>query len=137
MTRPALTPFLRGYADCVLFTGTDETDESGANPLDDSHTVDDITDETLTRMARDCERFQRDNETDLAEYYRLRSEQLRPGEASAEEHAGHDFWLTRNGHGTGFWDREVGPVGERLTEACKQFGEEWVYLGDDGTIDGH
>lgn len=22
------------------------------------------------------------------------------------EHFGHDFWLTRNGHGTGFWDRE-------------------------------
>lgn len=21
------------------------------------------------------------------------------------EQAGHDFWLTRNGHGTGFWDR--------------------------------
>ena len=21
-------------------------------------------------------------------------------------HAGHDFWLTRNGHGTGFWDHE-------------------------------
>ena len=23
---------------------------------------------------------------------------------SAEDLAGHDFWLTRNGHGTGFWD---------------------------------
>ena len=22
------------------------------------------------------------------------------------EQAGHDFWLSRNGHGTGFWDRD-------------------------------
>lgn len=30
------------------------------------------------------------------------------GDLIASEHAeqaGHDFWLTRNGHGTGFWDR--------------------------------
>lgn len=37
---------------------------------------------------------------------------------------GHDFWLTRAGHGVGFWDRpEIwGEVwADRLTDACKQF----------------
>lgn len=26
--------------------------------------------------------------------------------------AGHDLWLTRNGHGTGFWDRDNDTYGE-------------------------
>lgn len=30
-----------------------------------------------------------------------------------DQRLGHDFWLTRNGHGAGFWDRdELGPIGE-------------------------
>jgi hypothetical protein len=40
----------------------------------------------------------------------------------AEAHAGHDFWLTRNGHGCGFWDRGLDALGDRLTEACKPYG---------------
>ena len=35
---------------------------------------------------------------------------------------GHDFILTRNGHGAGFWDRGLGERGERLTAACKPYG---------------
>ena len=37
---------------------------------------------------------------------------------------GHNFWLTRNGHGAGFWDGDYETeVGEKLTEISKQFGE--------------
>lgn len=41
------------------------------------------------------------------------------------DQAGHDFWLTRNGHGTGFWDRtEVyGHYSERFTKVSENFGE--------------
>lgn len=39
---------------------------------------------------------------------------------------GHDFWLTRNGHGAGFWDRKI-ERGEELTELCKEFGEHYMY----------
>lgn len=38
-----------------------------------------------------------------------------------EEQIGHDFWLTRNGHGAGFWDRDLGEIGEKLTAICKEF----------------
>lgn len=46
------------------------------------------------------------------------------------DQVGHDFWLTRNGHGTGFWDRpEV--YGEeqaaKLTELAKTFIEVNLY----------
>lgn len=48
---------------------------------------------------------------------------------------GHDFWLTRNGHGTGFWDRGLGAVGEELTRLAKAFGECSAYVTDSGEID--
>lgn len=39
----------------------------------------------------------------------------------------HDFWLTRNGHGAGFWDRSEIYGGEenadKLTESAHSFGE--------------
>jgi hypothetical protein len=48
------------------------------------------------------------------------------------EKCGHDFWLTRNGHGAGFWDRselKAHDLGERLTKLCKEF-PEYNLLGD-------
>jgi hypothetical protein len=35
----------------------------------------------------------------------------------------HDFFLTRNGHGAGFWDGDY-KNGEKLTEIAKSFGED-------------
>jgi hypothetical protein len=39
------------------------------------------------------------------------------------EQCGHDFVLTANHHGTGFWDRGLGERGKRLTESCRPYGE--------------
>ena len=50
-----------------------------------------------------------------------------------EQH-GHDFALTRNGHGTGFWDRGYGVVGGRLTEAAQAYGEHSVLTDDGPTV---
>lgn len=36
--------------------------------------------------------------------------------------AGHDFYLTREGHGAGFWDRGLGIVGDALTALSKPYG---------------
>lgn len=47
---------------------------------------------------------------------------------------GHDFWLTRNGHGAGFWDRGLGALGDELSEAAKSMGSRDAYAGDDGLI---
>lgn len=45
---------------------------------------------------------------------------------------GHDFVLTANGHGVGFWDRgEKSGVADRLTEGCRPFGEISLQRGDD------
>jgi hypothetical protein len=53
------------------------------------------------------------------------------------ERAGHDVWLTRNGHGCGFWDGDWSePAATRLTKASKKFGEFNLLVGDDGKIHG-
>lgn len=42
----------------------------------------------------------------------------------ADEMLGHDFWLTRNRHGAGFWDGDYPePLGRQLTDASHTFGE--------------
>jgi len=51
----------------------------------------------------------------------------------------HDYVLTRNGHGTGFWDRcycgkDRCYAGDTLTTAVKAEGEFTVYSGDDGRL---
>lgn len=50
---------------------------------------------------------------------------------------GHDFLLTRSGHGAGFWDRGLGEVGERLTAASKPYGDTyaWCHRDDDPASD--
>jgi hypothetical protein len=46
---------------------------------------------------------------------------------------GGDFWLTRNRHGAGFWDRGLGARGDRLTDDAHAYGEASVYVDDAGT----
>lgn len=43
----------------------------------------------------------------------------------------HDFWLTRNGHGAGFWDRGLGDLGDKLTKLAKTFGECNLWVNDE------
>lgn len=52
------------------------------------------------------------------------------------EQVGHDLWLTRNGHGTGFWDRREleSEQKEKLTQLSKEAKQKWDYIGDDGKI---
>lgn len=60
---------------------------------------------------------------------------------------GHDLWLSRNGAGTGFWDRTIDEykpgenqvaafalVQNALDRAAKELGEVNLYVGDDGLI---
>lgn len=77
------------------------------------------------KMAKDCRDFVHYNADDLDAYVEacLSGERMSfdPSKGSPESYAGHDFWLTRNGHGAGFWDRGLGDLGERLTEAAKAY----------------
>lgn len=110
-----LENFIKGYLEAALFTSNDLSDDT---PLD-KLTISDFSPEALARAKKDCDLFVRAGKEFLDE--------AKMDDAAA----GHDFWLTRNGHGAGFWDRDLGDVGDRLTELCKFFGETDLYLGDD------
>lgn len=53
-------------------------------------------------------------------------------------HVGHDLWLTRNGHGAGFWDDPDYYGGDKnadtLTNIAQSMGEKYLYVGDDGKV---
>jgi hypothetical protein len=113
--------FTQAYIECALWSSTDDNDD----PLDDKYTPADLDRTTLAAMVDDCQRFQDENAEDIDTW----------PTGNAEEMAGYDFWLTRNGHGAGFWDGDWGEdVGERLTTASKAFGEFYLCVGDDGKI---
>ena len=121
--------FTEAYIECALWSSTDQSDEQGGDPLDKNYDESDIATKTLATMVADCARFQQEQAADLA---------LAKYEAqwTDAEMAGHDFWLTRNGHGAGFWDRGLGKVGDRLSDASKAFGSFELYIGGDGKIHG-
>ena len=48
--------------------------------------------------------------------------------------AGHDFLLTRNGHGAGFWDRGLGEAGDKLTDMAHNYGTIGLDIGDNGQV---
>ena len=57
------------------------------------------------------------------------------GEYTKAQQAGHDFWMTRNGHGVGFWDGDWSDnYSDMLTKGAKAYGRFEIYAGDDGLI---
>ena len=99
-----------------------ETDYETGQPLDDNYSIEDIAPETLAQWREDVEQF-----------VTIARAALRVSKLS-DEQIGHDFTLTRNGHGTGFWDRGLGFTGQALTEHAKSFGDCAAYVSDDGLI---
>lgn len=116
-----LDAFTQSYVETALWSSMDESDESGGEPLDKNYTISDIDRKTLQKMIDDCRRFERENSQWLSE--------------GTDEQGGHDFWLTRNGHGAGFWDGGwPEPAAEHLTKSAESYGAFELYVGDDGKI---
>jgi hypothetical protein len=127
---PCPDDFTLAYIECALWSSHDESTPDGGEPMDANYDIDDLAPETLRKMIDDCRDFQRGEAELLAQY----AEVMQSEEWNADERAGHDFWLTRNGHGAGFWDRGLGQVGDMLSKACKPYGSCDLYVGDDGKI---
>lgn len=119
--------FTLAYIEAALWSSVDDNEK----PLDNGEH--ELAEETRAKMIVDCEHFQTENAADLAEDNRTHTRAQ--GECSVEESAGHDFWLTRCGHGAGFWDGDwTEPAASRLTESARKFGNVDLYVGDDGLI---
>lgn len=135
-TLASLDTFTRQYIETALWSSTDDCDE----PLDANFGVEDFAPEALAKIKEDCADFQQSFghfvDADLSR-------------------AGHDFWLTRNHHGAGFWDGNwqeaysrpdddtddfhpttgsYPTVGAYLTAMSHPYGECTICVGDDGKL---
>ena len=112
-----MNDFVKHYLIAALWSSSDGNGDN----LDKNYGVEDISEESIKKAIKDCEYFQA-KAGDLLD-------------SIDDEHGGHNFFLTRNGHGEGFWSRGYeGDIGEKLTELCKEFGSVDFYKGDDGCI---
>lgn len=116
--------FVLQYIHTMLWQASDQ---AGA-PLDRDFTATDFSDDANRTMRADCEDFLTDHVRSMIDSA-VRSHGYDYGAA------GHDFALTRNGHGAGFWDRGLGGVGEELTALARPYGSQDVYEGDSGYLE--
>jgi len=118
--------FTKAYCEAALFSTNDESDpETGGEPLDKNYDIEDIAPEAMVQIRKDCKQFQFKHRSDIESW---------EGEDS-EGQAGYDFWLTRNGHGAGFWDGDWSePAATRMDTTSKSFGECHLLIGDDNLI---
>jgi len=106
---------IMGYVECMFFTD----DGLSSDGFEANQSIPHFDQETINKIVEDVLKFLE------------KADELISSSAMGYPQAGHDFWLTRNGHGAGFWDRGLGEVGDKLTEMCKEFGEIAFYLGEE------
>lgn len=154
-----LSPFVQGYLECVLFTETaggysmvewhdEETQEAVREGQSDGNIpgdtgFGDFHPDTIKTAIEECEQFQQEAADLLAVAYGHHTPARTIGDGSLPDshrpawdydecHAGHDFWLTRNGHGAGFWDRGMpDEIGEGLSDIAKGYGERNAWFSDE------
>ena len=112
--------FIKQYLITALWSSTDYNNDDA--PIDDNYDISDIDLPTIKQAIKDCLRFiELAEKDDLLQY-------------CDNEQAGHDFWLTRNHHGAGFWDGDYPINGDKLTELSEQFGSLDLYITDDNKV---
>ncbi len=108
-----LDTFTTQYIETALWAGSyypdeDSADSGNPTPLDDIAGIHHITQETLAVIVEDCAAFQ----SEAGEMI-----------VGVRSQAGHDFFLTRNRHGAGFWDGDwPAEDGEKLTQMAHNYG---------------
>ena len=120
---PDFAAFLAGYVEALLWSSSDTTADGEYVNLDDFE----LSTAGADECRADCLDFFTANRADLAT--------AADCDGYSWAHAGHDFALTRNGHGAGYWDGDLpDELGDRLTKASKEAGEVWPYIGDEGEV---
>ena len=113
-----MTSFLEQYLATALWSSIDDNDD----PFDQNYSIYDFSEEALKQADKDCDLFI-EKAGDLLDHF-------------DDCDIGHDFWLTRQGHGAGFDADADYPdeIGDKLTEIANDFRELYIYVGDDGKL---
>lgn len=116
---------LNSYISCMLWTEEEPLflDENGeySNPDDIVVSEDMISEDDKYEMKKEIKWFI-ELAGDTINYV-------------TDDMLGYDLWLTRNGHGAGFFDRDLPKhVLDTFEELCDILGTVDLYLGDDGNL---
>ncbi len=120
-----VTNMLAAYIEAALWSSLDypEDDTEEAPPMDATYGPGDVDPEAEATMRKDCEDFLAACAAAGIEMSELDSDQV-----------GHDFWLTRNGHGVGFHDRGNGEPWDTLDRLSDEAGECHIHGASDGKV---
>lgn len=109
--------FFKQYLITALWSSVD----ADGDPLGSNYEIADFAEESIKAAKVDCDSFQLKAGDVLTRY--------------KQSTCGHDFWLTRNSHGAGFWDGDYQENdGEFLTSLSKEFPSVDLYVGDDNKL---
>lgn len=130
------------YLETALWSSSDwddMDDSDNPTPFDENYSVSDFTEEARLEAEADCRAF-----LELLDGIEIDEDRTLldcAEELQGYSRIGHDFWLTRNGHGAGFWDGDYEDrdaeedYGDRITDVVKaNFGEINPWADGDGGV---
>lgn len=119
--------FVLRYLEAVLFGEIDDSEEG--NPLDENFTIFDFSEDAREKARADCEEF-------LARSSMWGFDILSWNFDKAEQ-AAFDFYFSRQGHGTGFFDRPelYGADRHSLQVIAKGMRKRYWYVSSNGKIE--
>jgi len=110
---------LRQYLETALWSSSDDSDE----PFDQNYGINDIAQKSIAQAKKD-----------LADFL-MKAKKSLPKDVDLSS-VGHDFWLSRSGHGSGFFDADYLEDDQQKTlqALAGKFREITPVIGDDGKI---
>lgn len=126
--------FFQAYLTAALWSSVidegEQQDGRNGDPFDAHFSTDDFTEEALEVLRAHAFSFW------CRMWYYINHEKP-PARCKRDMDAGsagHDFWLTQNGHGAGFWDGDWPVYGEMFTKFSKCYPEINLYVTENGQV---
>lgn len=115
---------VKGYLECALKWSTG-TYEGEPVSMDEAYGVADFTADSVKTAHEDCLEF-------------VQKSGINTDSMWTPERAGHFFWLTRCGHGAGFWHRSLAGEdavrGNKYAEIARSFGDSHLSPAMNGRV---
>lgn len=128
MYHTTLVTMTRSYLAAAIFTESEQLTDTNGQPIDGSFSIYDFKGQDYDLAKRICAKF-------IAQAVH---EGIAIHDGNAEQ-AGIDLWLSRNGHGSGFFDRDRttygGPANNAtLQSMAEDLGENYIFINDQGFL---
>lgn len=126
-----LDDFTMGYISALFWSETiyDIDGNDNGSFQSEGYTPDDLAPGDLDKIISECRDFLEAHESRGRRILDLINKRYSPQYGDAGH--GHDFLLTRNRHGAGFWDRGYKTLGRIATKHAQSYGEVHLILDPD------